>query len=91
MAEQIVELKRLLNKLQIDEIMQDLRKSFYENIELKRKTNSEFSRRLEHEERNFFDIMLAKEANSNLKYRLNLYNSLDNLNYYINELKNIFK
>ena len=53
MADQIEELISLLNKLRIDELMQHLRKTFYECIELKRKRNSEFSRRLENAEKKY--------------------------------------
>ena len=89
MADQIEELISLLNKLRIDELMQHLRKTFYEYIELKRKRNSEFSTRLENAEKKFFNEILVNENNSNLKYRLRVYNSLDNFKFQINELKEI--
>ena len=89
MADQIEELISSLSKLKIDELMHHLRKTFYENIEFKRKRNREFSRRLENMEKRFFNELLEDENNSNLKYRLRVYNTLDNLKFNINELKEV--
>ena len=86
MNEMINSLAEEVNSLSINNIKDKIRNKIYKEIEKLRKDDDQFSKELERLENGFLQCLLEIRS-SNLKYLINLYNSLNSLEIGINNFK----
>ena len=89
MVEKLNELIRLLNNLPIKDVKDHIQTTFYEVIKKKYKKDYEnISKRIENGEILLFRELLGN-ITSNLDYRINLYETLNNLEFLIKKIKEL--
>ena len=89
MVEKLNELIRLLNNLPIKDVKDHIQTTFYEVIKkIYKKDYENISKRIENGEILLFRELLGN-ITSNLDYRINLYETLNNLEFLIKKIKEL--